>query len=108
MCENPREIPKEDNNSDEGEDGKDCVHFIRLDLVKNTKNNPKQINKTTTTKIAVIQIGERTHTQDQFILPNNLRVTKTMVKRPTKPIPPEDEVDPFAIVTFVYSPKLKS
>jgi hypothetical protein len=44
------------------------------------------------TKLMLIQIGERTNHQDHVMTSQSFRVIKTMVRRPTKPIPPEDEV----------------
>lgn len=40
---------------------------------------------------APIRDGDNTHHHDQSILPNSLRVIKTIVSRPKKPTPPEDE-----------------
>lgn len=45
---------------------------------------------------AEIQIGERTHHHDHAMKPVSFKVMKTMVSRPTKPMPPvleEDELD---------------
>lgn len=43
-------------------------------------------------KAAPIQRGERTQSQDQVIIPQSLRTMKTIVKRPVKPMPPDDAV----------------
>ena len=37
-------------------------------------------------------IGDKTHSQDQLITFVNLSVINTMVSRPAKPIPPDDDV----------------
>jgi hypothetical protein len=42
---------------------------------------------TKTQSAAHIQIGDRTHHQDQDILLRSLRTINTMVNKPTKPIP---------------------
>jgi hypothetical protein len=39
-----------------------------------------------------IQRGESTHTQGQVMFPVSLRVTKTMVRTPEVPTPPEEEL----------------
>ena len=48
--------------------------------------------KIATTKAAPIQMGERTQSQDQVMIPQSLRTMKTIVKRPAKPMPPDDAV----------------
>jgi hypothetical protein len=37
----------------------------------------------------LIQSGDRTHTQDQSILPSSLSIMNTIVSNPLKPIPLE-------------------
>ena len=55
-----------------------------------TKNKPIMISTihTTRPRPAEIHNGERTHHQDQVIMPHNLRVMKTTVNNPRKLIPP--------------------
>jgi hypothetical protein len=65
-------------------------------MYKNTKS-PTKIRRT---KLMLIQIGERTNHQDHVITSQSFRVIKTMVRRPTKPIPPEDEVLLLLIVVL--------
>lgn len=50
----------------------------------------------------LIQIGASTHHQDQAMWPVSLRVMKTMVRRPTNPIPPLDDEDLDMMVFDVW------
>jgi hypothetical protein len=58
------------------------------------------VTKSKKTKLMLIQIGERTHHQDHVITLQSLRVIKTIVRRPTNPIPPDDEVLLLLIVVL--------
>lgn len=44
-----------------------------------------------------IHIGDKTHHHDHDICPMSLRIINTIVKRPTNPTPPLDELDVFDI-----------
>ena len=48
------------------------------------------MTKITIAKAAPIQMGERTQSQDQVMIPQSLRTMKTIVRRPAKPMPPDD------------------
>jgi hypothetical protein len=54
-----------------------------------------------TTIAPVIQIGDKTQSQDQLITPVNFRAIKTMVRSPQKPIPP-DEDDDVLLMIFAF------
>jgi len=60
------------------------------------------IIKIMTTIAAPIQSGDKTHHHDHVILPINFNVIKTIVKSPTKPIPPELDED----VSDILNPPL--
>ena len=51
------------------------------------------IKRTNIQKQKDIQIGETTQNQPHEINPINLSVIKTIVRRPTKPIPVDEELD---------------
>ena len=53
------------------------------------------------TNEVAIQIGDKTHHQDQSILPSSFRVIKTIVSSPVKPIP-EDEEEPDLLILFKF------
>jgi hypothetical protein len=72
---------------------------LREALIMKTTKAPKQIKRTIP---AVIQIGGRTHHQDQLIFPISFSVMKTIVRRPANPIPPELLLDSL-IVTLLPS-----
>ena len=57
---------------------------------------------TTTTKAKDIIIGESTQNQVQSITPTSFSTIKTVVRTPTKPIPPE-ELFEFAIIISLKS-----
>jgi hypothetical protein len=59
----------------------------------------KIINGTTTTVANPIHNGLNTHSHDHEIKPVNLRAINSIVKRPTNPIPPLDELELFDIVS---------
>lgn len=48
--------------------------------------------------LRLIQIGANTQTQGQLMKPVSFRVMKTMVRRPEKPIPPDEDDDEELIV----------
>ena len=58
---------------------------------------PKTTAHTARTIAIGIHSGERTHHQDQVIVPISFRMIKTMARRPTNPIPPLEELDDVLI-----------
>ena len=62
---------------------------VGTDYFEHKTISPPMANARTT----VIQMGERTHHHDHAMTFVSLRTMKTIVRRPAKPIPPDEEFD---------------
>ncbi|MDE2097578.1 MAG: hypothetical protein KGL39_10055 [Patescibacteria group bacterium] len=55
------------------------------------------MSKMKQTMAVAIHIGDNTQIHDQLMIRHNLRVIKTIVSKPQKPMPPEDDFESISL-----------